>query len=75
MSSPTRLGKAMKYLLTHWKELRRSSSAISGAPLDNNICERAIKKAVLHRKNALSYRNLDGAFVGDVFHEPPSTFS
>jgi len=24
-----------------------------GAPLDNNICEQALKRAVLHRKNAL----------------------
>lgn len=62
----SRLGKAMKYLLTHWKELTLFLRH-PGAPLDNNICERAIKKAVLHRKNALFYRNLDGAFVGDVF--------
>jgi hypothetical protein len=35
--------------------------------LDNNICERALKRAVLHRKNALFYRTLHGAEVGDVF--------
>jgi hypothetical protein len=38
-----------------------------GGPLDNNICERAIKRAVLHRKNALFYRTLHGAEVGDLF--------
>ena len=38
-----------------------------GAPLDNNICERALKKAILHRKNALFYRTLNGARVGDLF--------
>ena len=38
-----------------------------GAPLDNNICERALKRAVLHRKNALYYRTLNGAQVGDLF--------
>jgi len=27
-----------------------------GAPLDNNIVERALKKAILHRKNALFIR-------------------
>jgi hypothetical protein len=32
-----------------------------GAPLDNNVCERAIKKAILHRKNALFYRTRNGA--------------
>jgi len=35
--------------------------------LDNNICERALKLAVLHRKNALFYRTMNGAQVGDLF--------
>jgi hypothetical protein len=39
----------------------------AGAPLDNNICERALKRAVLHRKNALFYRSLHGSEVGDLF--------
>ena len=39
----------------------------AGAPLDNNLCERALKRAVLHRKNALFYRTLHGAEVGDLF--------
>ena len=38
-----------------------------GAPLDNNICERALKKAILHRKNAFFYKNENGANVGDIF--------
>ena len=38
-----------------------------GAPLDNNLCERALKKAILHRKNSLFYRTLNGAKVGDLF--------
>jgi transposase len=38
-----------------------------GVPLDNNICERALKKAILHRKNALFYKTQNGAHVGDVF--------
>ncbi|OYV74743.1 MAG: hypothetical protein B7Z66_15460 [Chromatiales bacterium 21-64-14] len=33
----------------------------------NNISERVLKKAILHRKNALFYRTLAGAHVGDVF--------
>ncbi len=35
--------------------------------MDNNICERALKRAVLHRKNALFYRTLHGAEAGDLF--------
>ena len=38
-----------------------------GTPIDNNICERILKKAILHRKNALFYRTLNGARVGDLF--------
>jgi transposase len=33
----------------------------------NNVCERALKKAILHRKNALFYRTANGARVGDLF--------
>ena len=39
----------------------------AAAPLDNNIAERALKRAILHRKNALFYRTLNGAQVGDLF--------
>ncbi len=35
--------------------------------LDNNLCERALKKAILNRKNALFYRSPNGATVGDLF--------
>jgi hypothetical protein len=38
-----------------------------GAPPDNNIAERALKKAILHRKNALFYKTMNGARVGDLF--------
>ena len=60
------LGKAMTYLLRHWRPLTLFLRQ-AGAPLDNNIVERAIKKAVLHRKNALFYRTIHGAQVGDLF--------
>jgi len=33
----------------------------------NNVVERALKKAILHRKNALFYKTLNGAHVGDLF--------
>ncbi len=40
---------------------------VPGAPLGSNIVERALKKAILHRKAALFYKTLNGARVGDVF--------
>jgi transposase len=60
------LGKAITYLLRHWKPMTLFLRQ-AGAPLDNNLCERALKRAVLHRKNALFYRTLNGAQVGDLF--------
>ena len=60
------LGKAITYLLRHWKGLTVFLRE-AGAPLDNNLCERALKRVVLHRKNALFYRTLHGAEVGDLF--------
>ncbi|MFN9458170.1 MAG: IS66 family transposase [Acidobacteriota bacterium] len=60
------LGKAIKYLLNHWRPLTLFLR-VAGAPLDNNIVERALKRAVLHRKNALFYRTLHGAQVGDLY--------
>ena len=39
----------------------------AGAPVDNNLVERSLKRAVLHRKNSLFYRTLNGAQVGDLF--------
>jgi hypothetical protein len=60
------LGKAITYLLRHWKALTLFLRQ-AGAPLDNNLCERALKRAVLHRKNALFYRTLNGAQAGDLF--------
>ena len=60
------LGGAISYLLKHWEKLTLFLR-VAGAPLDNNICERALKKAILHRKNALFYKTRHGAHVGDVF--------
>jgi hypothetical protein len=52
--------------LNHWPKLTLFLQQ-PGAPLDNNIVERALKKAILNRKNALFYRTLNGAGVGDLF--------
>lgn len=60
------LGKAISYLLRHWPELTLFLRH-AGAPLDNNIAERMLKKAILHRKNALFYKTMNGARVGDLF--------
>lgn len=60
------LGKALKYLKKHWKQLTLFLRD-GKAPLDNNVSERAIKKVVLNRKNAMFYRTLNGAQVGDLF--------
>lgn len=60
------LGKAISYLLNHWPKLTLFLVQ-PGAPLDNNIVERALKKAILNRKNALFYKTLNGAGVGDLF--------
>jgi len=60
------LGEAMGYMLKHWKPLTLFLRK-AGAPLDNNRCEQALKMAILHRKNSLSYKTLNGAQTGDLF--------
>ncbi len=60
------LGKAIKYMLNHWPELTLFLRT-EKAPLDNNICERALKMAILHRKNSLFYKTEHGAYIGDLF--------
>jgi transposase len=60
------LGEAIAYMDKHWNELTLFLRQAS-APLDNNICEQALKKAILHRKNAYFYKTANGARVGDLF--------
>ncbi len=60
------LGEAIAYMQKHWEKLTLFLRE-PGAPLDNNVCERALKKAILHRKNALFYRTDNGARVGDLY--------
>jgi transposase len=60
------LGEAMQYMLNHWAKLTLFLTQ-AGAPLDNSICERALKMAICHRKNSLFYKTLNGAHVGDVY--------
>ena len=60
------LGQAISYMLRHWEPLTLFLR-VPGAPLDNNLCEQALKKAILHRKNALFYKTEHGAYIGDLF--------
>jgi len=60
------LGQAITYMKDRWDRftlfLRQA-----GAPLDNNLVERTLKMAILHRKNSMFYKTLKGAAVGDLF--------
>ncbi len=60
------LGAALSYMLNRWEKLTLFLRK-PGAPLDNNICERALKKAILHRKNSLFFKTEKGAGVADIF--------
>ena len=60
------LGQALRYLLKHWSGLTLFLHQ-AGAPLDNNVVERALKRAILHRKNSLFYKTGNGAAVGDIY--------
>lgn len=58
-------GKAIKYMLKRWRAITRFLS-VAGCPLDNSLCERAIKILIRYRKNSLFYRTLQGALCGDT---------
>ncbi len=60
------LGDAIAYMQRHWEALTLFLR-VPGAPLDNNACERALKRAILHRKNSLFYKTPNGARVGDLY--------
>jgi transposase len=60
------LGRAISYMRKHWRKLTRFLF-VAGAPLENNICERLLKKAICHRRNSLFYKTENGARVGDLY--------
>ena len=60
------LGRAINYMLKRWDRMTLFLRE-PGVPLDNNLCERFLKIAILHRKNAMFYKTENGAQVGDVF--------
>ena len=59
------LGKAIGYMRTHWKTLTRFLS-VPGAPLDNNLAERALKLFIRQRKNSLFYKSPHSAYIASV---------
>jgi len=60
------LGEAISYMLKHWQPLTLFLE-VPGAPLDNNLCEQVLKRAILHRKNSLFYKTQNGAYIGDLY--------
>jgi transposase len=60
------LGQAIRYMLKRWEKLTLFLRQ-AGVPLDNNLCEQILKRAILHRKNSMFYKNERGAMVGDLF--------
>jgi len=60
------LGNALRYMLKHWEGLTLFLR-MDGAPLDNNLCERALKRSISHRKNSLFFKTVNGAEVGDIY--------
>ena len=59
------LGKAVAYMQGHWETLTRFLS-VAGAPIDNNLVERALKLFIRQRKNSLFYRTEHSAYIASV---------
>lgn len=59
------LGKVIRYMLKHWFELTQFLR-VAGAPLDNNIVERALKIPIRGRRTWLFYKTEYGAMIGGV---------
>ena len=59
------MGEAIAYLLKRWKFFTQFQRLL-GAPLDNNICEIAIKVLIRYRNNSRFYKTLYGASIGDA---------
>ena len=60
------IADAINYMTKRWDKLTLFLR-VPGAPLDNNIVERALKKAIILRKNSLFYKTEHGANVGSLF--------
>lgn len=60
------LGLAINYMTERWEELTLFLR-VPAAPIDNNSCERAIKKAILHRKNSMFFKTENETYVDNLF--------
>jgi len=60
------IGEAIDFMQRHWDKLTLFLH-VPGAPLDNNVVERALKKSIMHRKNSLFYKTQNGARIGDMY--------
>jgi transposase len=59
------VGKAISYLVDHWEALMRFLHE-PGAPIDNNLAERALKLAIRQRKNSLFYASEHSAYIASL---------
>jgi hypothetical protein len=59
------VGKAISYLVDHWEALTRFLHE-PGAPIDNNLAERALKLAIRQRKNSLFYASEHSAYIASL---------
>ena len=59
------LGKAIAYMIDHWDTLTRFLHE-AGAPIDNNLAERALKLAIRQRKNSLFYATEHSAYIASI---------
>jgi len=59
------LGQAIAYMQGHWETLTRFLS-VPGAPLDNNLVERALQLFIRQRNNSLFYKSEYSAYIASV---------
>jgi len=59
------LGQAIAYMQNHWVTLTRFLS-VPGAPLDNNLVERALKLFIRQRNSSLFYKSEHSAYIASV---------
>ena len=59
------LGKAISYMRGNWETLSRFLE-VSGAPLENNVVERALKLFIRQRKNSLFFATEHSAYIASV---------
>jgi hypothetical protein len=66
------VGKAIAYLVEHWETLTRFLHE-PGAPLENNVAERALKLMIRQRKNSLFYATEHSAYIASILTSVSAT--